>query len=447
MSIKQKLLFTCISVFCFLLINCDRVVEQTKYVPLSIDFTVNGNSKVIPTNLYAGIPYIKDVEKVFQVNTNSTTQLSAAISPTNRVENIEWFLDDEDIPFATSQKISHDFTTQGLHKLYVCINDSYKCTSKYIYVEGAKRIPEPEPESKPKIPVVPKPNPEPKPVVDNDVDNDGIPNINDACLNEPGLAKFNGCPDSDGDDIPDKYDRYPNIKGGKEHDVRIDSLIKVIDTTDTDKDGIIDTEDRCPREKGVAKYFGCPPPIDTDKDGIIDTEDKCPREKGVAEYFGCPPPPPPIIPPPPVEEPEPECNTTKAVKSIGPLAKDRCPTPAFIGEAQIQLKPKRCISLKSISLSANASGKIIMYLTNDKGRKSDEVTATVNAGGTSQITKIKEVYMSLQAGRTYTLHIAPITNNLQFENLSSCNTPAINDENLSIDYNGQAIVMDLNYAY
>lgn len=37
---------------------------------------------------------------------------------------------------------------------------------------------------------------------------------------------------------------------------------------DTDGDGIIDENDKCPTLPGVIKYQGCPVP-DTDKDGIM----------------------------------------------------------------------------------------------------------------------------------------------------------------------------------
>jgi outer membrane protein OmpA-like peptidoglycan-associated protein len=68
---------------------------------------------------------------------------------------------------------------------------------------------------------------------------------------------------------------------------------------DTDKDGIIDSEDACPTVPGVAsedpKKHGCPPPPDTDKDGIIDTQDACPTQPGPKnddpKKHGCPPPP------------------------------------------------------------------------------------------------------------------------------------------------------------
>jgi outer membrane protein OmpA-like peptidoglycan-associated protein len=86
-----------------------------------------------------------------------------------------------------------------------------------------------------------------------DTDKDGIIDSLDKCPTVPGLAKYQGCP------IPD-----------------------------TDKDGINDEEDKCPTVFGLARYQGCPIP-DTDKDGINDEDDKCPTVPGLARYQGCPP--------------------------------------------------------------------------------------------------------------------------------------------------------------
>ena len=85
-----------------------------------------------------------------------------------------------------------------------------------------------------------------------DTDKDGIIDSLDKCPTVPGLAKYDGCP------VPD-----------------------------TDKDGINDDEDKCPEVAGLARYQGCPVP-DTDKDGINDEEDKCPTEAGTAINQGCP---------------------------------------------------------------------------------------------------------------------------------------------------------------
>jgi len=83
-----------------------------------------------------------------------------------------------------------------------------------------------------------------------DRDNDGVPDVEDACPREKGSALSKGCPDKDGDGIPDK-------------------------------------DDSCPNLAGTAKRSGCPPP-DTDKDGVNDDEDKCIDEKGTKENHGCP---------------------------------------------------------------------------------------------------------------------------------------------------------------
>jgi outer membrane protein OmpA-like peptidoglycan-associated protein len=67
---------------------------------------------------------------------------------------------------------------------------------------------------------------------------------------------------------------------------------------DRDKDGIVDDDDACIDEPGIAsddpKKNGCPPPKDRDKDGIVDDDDACIDEPGVAsddpKKNGCPKP-------------------------------------------------------------------------------------------------------------------------------------------------------------
>jgi len=56
---------------------------------------------------------------------------------------------------------------------------------------------------------------------------------------------------------------------------------------DTDNDGVIDANDKCPTVSGLAKYAGCPIP-DTDKDGVNDEVDACPTEAGISANNGCP---------------------------------------------------------------------------------------------------------------------------------------------------------------
>lgn len=56
---------------------------------------------------------------------------------------------------------------------------------------------------------------------------------------------------------------------------------------DTDGDGVLDSEDRCPTVKGVRENNGCP--SDKDGDGVIDALDDCPVVAGLKELKGCPP--------------------------------------------------------------------------------------------------------------------------------------------------------------
>ena len=87
-----------------------------------------------------------------------------------------------------------------------------------------------------------------------------------------------------------------NIKNSKNKDNKIvqkDSFIAVPPDTlikkpvDTEGDGIIDSLDKCPDEKGVIQFDGCPMP-DTDNDGLADDLDECPSVAGLIKYKGCP---------------------------------------------------------------------------------------------------------------------------------------------------------------
>lgn len=85
--------------------------------------------------------------------------------------------------------------------------------------------------------------------------------------------------DRDGDGIVDSLDKCPDEKGVIEYDG--------CPIPDSDNDGIADDVDLCPTIAGLAKYKGCPTP-DKDGDKINDEDDKCPNEPGVARYNGCP---------------------------------------------------------------------------------------------------------------------------------------------------------------
>ena len=69
---------------------------------------------------------------------------------------------------------------------------------------------------------------------------------------------------------------------------RLDFSIRYAPTgRDSDGDGILDRDDRCPDQPGTRANFGCPDK-DSDGDGVLDGADKCPSEPGPAANDGCP---------------------------------------------------------------------------------------------------------------------------------------------------------------
>ncbi len=123
-----------------------------------------------------------------------------------------------------------------------------------------------------------------------DNDDDGIPDKEDDCPNEPGTKSNKGCPDkhkgdseevldSDGDGIVDTKDDCTNIPGNRANNG--------CPFGDRDKDGIRDDIDKCPDIPGVADNIGCPI-HDSDLDGITDEKDRCPDLPGSLSTEGCP---------------------------------------------------------------------------------------------------------------------------------------------------------------
>jgi outer membrane protein OmpA-like peptidoglycan-associated protein len=83
---------------------------------------------------------------------------------------------------------------------------------------------------------------------DRDSDKDGVTDDFDLCPKIPGNKGLNGCPDGDGDGIPDHLDKCPDIEGAKE----------LSGCPDSDGDGIPDHLDECAEVFGVKKLKGCP---------------------------------------------------------------------------------------------------------------------------------------------------------------------------------------------
>ena len=107
-----------------------------------------------------------------------------------------------------------------------------------------------------------------------DSDQDGVLDDDDRCPNVKGPVETGGCPDRDMDGVVDIDDQCPDELG----------TIAADGCPDSDHDGVADSEDQCPGEAGSKAAQGCP---DADHDGIIDAVDKCPYVAGPPETNGC----------------------------------------------------------------------------------------------------------------------------------------------------------------
>ncbi len=109
-----------------------------------------------------------------------------------------------------------------------------------------------------------------------DSDKDGVADKEDDCPKTVGTASTMGCPDRDGDGVGDRADLCPDVFG----------TLTFNGCPDTDEDGIMDVLDNCPTIAGTLTTNGCP---DMDMDAIQDEEDQCPNLMGSIEGNGCPP--------------------------------------------------------------------------------------------------------------------------------------------------------------
>ena len=97
--------------------------------------------------------------------------------------------------------------------------------------------------------------------------------------------------DIDKDGIVNKLDKCPTVPEDKDGFEDEDGCPDL----DNDKDGIADVKDKCPNvaedKDGFEDEDGCPD-IDNDKDGILDVDDKCPNDPedfdGFQDEDGCP---------------------------------------------------------------------------------------------------------------------------------------------------------------
>ena len=151
-----------------------------------------------------------------------------------------------------------------------------------------------------------------------DNDHDGIANSEpDLCPDQPGLAAFGGCPDTDADRLPDYADNCPGAVNS--------------DQTDTDGDGLGDACDATPRG------------ADADLDGTPAVDDRCPTQAGTSAD-GCPL----VVATPTPAPPKPKPTPTPAPP----------PSAARILDLRVAVTPRKCVRGKPCKKAAKVTVKL-----------------------------------------------------------------------------------------
>ncbi|OJW78640.1 MAG: hypothetical protein BGO69_01260 [Bacteroidetes bacterium 46-16] len=110
-----------------------------------------------------------------------------------------------------------------------------------------------------------------------DSDGDLVSNKKDKCPGEKGVWDYMGCPDPDRD--------HDGIPDSSDKCPDLAGSKTAMGCPDADLDSVADAQDRCPTMAGSVAMGGCP---DRDGDGIADIDDQCPDQKGLPQFKGCP---------------------------------------------------------------------------------------------------------------------------------------------------------------
>lgn len=127
-----------------------------------------------------------------------------------------------------------------------------------------------------------------------DSDGDGVVDALDIEMNTPSGAKVYGdgsAIDTDNDGIIDLNDKCPLVPGTEALEGCTETIAagpNNASITDSDGDGVMDILDMDNNTPAGAKVYGNGVAIDTDNDGVIDLIDACPLRQGPEETDGCP---------------------------------------------------------------------------------------------------------------------------------------------------------------
>jgi len=167
-----------------------------------------------------------------------------------------------------------------------------------------------------------------------DIDNDGISDPNDKCVDVPedmdAFQDGDGCPelDNDTDGIVDTKDTCPLDAEDNDGFEDADGCPEA----DNDRDGLVDSLDACPSLPGPETTVGCP---DQDGDKIADRVDACPTVPGPEKTKGCPDQDDDLV-----HDLRDKCPTEPKDPREDPERSDGCPKRVFVSLDRIEIMDK-----------------------------------------------------------------------------------------------------------
>jgi len=358
------------------------------------DFLINGKKLDKFGEDYLGDPDNSDAEKVYPTNTNTELTFTfVSLKPTH--PTISWNFGDGNT--AQGDKVTHQYAASGRYKVE-CRNDSVYI-SKFVFA-AAVEPPPPAPPTTVEDPVVEKPTEPTK------------------CTTPP-VAKCK-----------------PSLK----KTLSSTSSVVIVNVQDVDNGSSSYCNE--PLEFSLSqKSFrakGNYPIVLTVKDNQGSSTCSTTLE---------------VLPPP---KPDPtrllpeKCPPTTNSKTVAVNQKrdEKC-TDWHEGNASMTINAKKCLSLRSAIVWADACGRLTLTIKGP-GLNTDDVVILTE--GRNEI-PLQELYAALKPGETYTLTFKPQADEAcgstvpRLKNFSKCESGPYADDYLGIQQTGAAVLFTLKYAF
>ena len=358
------------------------------------DFLINGNKLQKLGEDYLGDPDNNDTTRVYPINTNTELTFTF-VSQKPSHPTISWDFGDGNT--AQGDNVTHQYTTSGRYKV-ACRNDSSVYISKFVFAAAV--------EAPPPAPPVP---------------------VEDQVVEKPTE--------------PTKCTTPPTAKCTSSLKKTLSSSsVVIVNVQDVDNGSSSYCNE--PLEFSLSqKSFrtkGNYPIVLTVKDKQGSSTCSTTLEVLPAAERKIIPPLPPKCPP----------TTNSRTVAVNQKRDEKC-TDWHEGSASMTINAKKCLSLRSAIVWADACGRLTLTIKGP-GLNSDDVVILTE--GRNEI-PLQELYAALKPGETYTLTFKPQADEAcgstvpRLKNFSKCESGTYSDDYLGIQQTGAAVLFTLKYAF